>query len=64
MIQGGSRAGFALEAFDCLTVPREFLGQKFEGHLPAQRQVFRSVDNSHSPAIELFYSAVMRDGFP
>src|SRR5215467_390417 len=36
VVQGGSRASLAAEAFERLRIIGEFLGQEFEGHGPAE----------------------------
>ena len=63
MVQGGSGAGFAAEAFEGLRVAGEVVRKEFEGDMTAEANILRLVDNSHPSAAEFFQDAVMADGF-
>ena len=63
MIESRSGPGFAPEAFECLRVMRQFLGQKFQCDMTAETKIFGLVNNTH-PAADFFQNAVVRDGLP
>jgi hypothetical protein len=62
MIESRSGPGFAPEAFECLRVMREFIGQKFQRHMTPEAEVFGLVNNTHPPAAEFLQNGVVRDG--
>jgi len=64
MIQCGSRASFAAEAFERLRIVGELFGQEFESDRPAEFGVLRFVDHPHPAAANPFKHAVMGNGLP
>src|SRR5580704_3782561 len=64
MIKGRRGAGFAAETFQRQAVLRDIFGKELEGDKAAKLGVFSFVDNTHPPAAELLYDAVVRDGLP
>jgi hypothetical protein len=57
MIEGRSRAGFPLKAFECLRPGDESVGQELEGNEAAELGVLSLVDHTHPAAAELFQDA-------
>jgi hypothetical protein len=57
--QGGS--GLTLEAFHCMAITGQLIGQEFQGDLTAEPSVLGLVDDAHTAATELLDDAVMRD---
>jgi hypothetical protein len=62
MIQSRGRTGLAAEAFQCLRVSRQFIGQEFEGDEAAKLGIVSLVDHTHPAATGLLIDAVVRDG--
>src|SRR5579863_4653108 len=62
MVQGGSGACFATEAFDGLTVVGNVVGKKFKSDVAAETGVFGFVHHAHTTAAKLFKNGVMGDG--
>src|SRR5713101_2303494 len=62
MIQSRGRTGLAAEAFQCLRVSRQFIGQEFEGDEAAKLGILSLVDHTHPAATGLLIDAVVRDG--
>jgi len=52
VIQGGSGARFALEAFEELGVLRHISGEKFEGDLASEAGVVGFIDDAHTAAAQ------------
>ena len=63
MIQGRGGLGFALEAAERLRVFGYIVGKELESDKAAELYVLSLVDHAHPATAELFYNAVMRDGF-
>ena len=61
MIQRGSRARFAAEAFERLRILGHFIGQKLQSDETAQPGVFGLVNYAHAAAAEFFNDAIVRD---
>ena len=59
MIQRGSRASFAAEAFEGLRVARDVFRQEFQRDEAAEFGVFRFVNYTHASAAQFFQDAVM-----
>src|SRR5215813_1505036 len=64
MIECRGSSGLALEAFEGLCIPGQFLRQKLQGHMPAKSGVLRFIDYSHAAAAEFVENLVMRDLLP
>ena len=62
VIEGGSGAGFAMEALDGLGIIGNVVGEEFEGDVAAEAGVLGFVDHAHPAAAEFFLDGVMRDG--
>src|SRR5579863_10061004 len=62
VIECGCRSRLAAEAFQCLRIARQVLGQKLQCHKATKLSVFRLVNNSHPAAAQLSYNAVMGYG--
>jgi hypothetical protein len=60
MIESRCGSGFTPEAFECLRVMRQFLGQKFQCDMTPEAEV-GLVNNTHPAAAEFFQNAVVRD---
>jgi hypothetical protein len=52
VIQGRSGACFAAKSLKRLSIPGNVIGQKLQGHKPAELRVFSLVDHSHAAAAE------------
>jgi hypothetical protein len=50
MVQSGSGASFALEAFESLMVAGNVVGQEFQGHVATESQIFGFIDDTHPTA--------------
>ena len=62
VIEGGSGAGFAAEAFDGLRITGDVVGEKFQGDVAAEAVVFGFVDDAHSAATQFFQDGVVGNG--
>ena len=62
MIQRRCGTRFAAETLQRRGGLRQVRRQELEGHLPAEKDVFSLVDNTHTSATQLFQNAVMRNG--
>src|SRR5882762_434369 len=63
MIEGGSGAGFAEEAFERLRIAVRVLWEKFQGDAAAELGVFGFVDDAHAAASKFAEDFVVGDGF-
>ena len=63
VIERGSGEGFALKALAGRGIFLHFGRKEFQGHVPAQLEVFGFVDHTHSAAAELRQNAIMRNSF-
>ena len=61
MVEGGSRAGFAAEAFKRLRIFREIVGKEFQGDETAEVRVFGFVDDTHATPTNFAENFVMGD---
>ena len=61
VVESGSGAGLASEAFQRGGVFAQLVGQKFECHETAKIDVLGLVDEPHAPTAEQLNDAVMRD---
>jgi hypothetical protein len=62
MVEGGGRAGLALEARQGLRVAREVLREDLQGHPPLQRLLPRLVDLPHGPLAHQAHDRVLAEG--
>ena len=62
MIESGRRTRLPAKAFQGLRVPRQVIGQEFEGDEAAKVGVFSFVNHPHAAPAELLDDAVVRDG--
>ena len=62
VIESGSGARLAAEAFQSLSVLRYIIGKKFKRDKAAERGVFGLVNHAHTAATELLDDAIVRDG--
>ncbi len=63
MVERRRRPRLAPEALERLRVLRQFVGQKFQGHTPAEAQIFRLIHHTHTAAAQFLDDTVMRYGF-
>src|ERR1700735_696929 len=61
MIQAGSSARLAVEAFEGLFIFSHGFGQEFKRHHPAQLCIFGLEDHTHPAAAKLFDDSIVRD---
>ena len=61
MVQRGRSLRLPLEAAEGLCVVGEFVGQKLQGDVATEFQVFRLVNHTHAPAADPAEDAVMGD---
>ena len=62
MVESGSGARFAQEAFECRRVALIFFRNELEGHAAAELGVLGFVDHAHAAGAELTQNPVMGDG--
>jgi hypothetical protein len=62
MIESGSSAGFALEAFDGQAIGGHVFWKKLESDEAVEARVLGFVDDAHAAPAEFFYDAIMRNG--
>src|SRR5437763_11693345 len=62
MVESGSCPSLAAEAFQCLRVLRNIVGQEFQRDKAAEFGILGLVDHTHAAATQLLDDAVMRDG--
>ena len=61
MVQGGRGLGFPLEAAESLRVVGDFVGQKLQGDMATELQVFRLIHHTHAPTSDPAEDAVVGD---
>jgi hypothetical protein len=64
MIQRGSSARFQPESLECLWITGKLIRQKLECHSPAEFDVLRAINYSHSSSTEPFENSITRYRFP
>ena len=59
MVQGGRRARFPPKSIERLAICRQFVGQKFKSDKPAQFQILRFVNDTHTATANFLENAVV-----
>ena len=62
MIECRCRTSFSLKVLQCLAVPGELLGQKFQGNISTQASVLGPVNHTHPSGTDLLQDFVVRYG--
>ena len=62
MIDGCGGARFPLKVLHGDGISRYFLREKFQGHFPAQFQIFSAIHHAHAARADFFDDPVVRDG--
>ncbi len=61
MVERGRRARLAAETFLRLCIAAHVFGQEFQRHLPAQLEVFGTVDHAHAAPADNVQYAIVRN---
>src|ERR1700722_6233417 len=64
MVKLRGRSRFAGKSLEGAWIFGQVFGNKLQSDMPAQAEIFRFVNNSHSPSAELRQDVIVRNGLP